>query len=126
MRTVTTMHTYMYMAMLAISGMAMLSEENLQQLSPSAAAASKLLKSGLTLTQIYSQYVDVSTRLQLEEAENKRLGDCLATIMEEIEAKAPVLKQQRDDYERCLESVDLLTQQLDTAVRVRPWLCLWT
>ena len=113
MRTVTTMHTYM--AMLALAGMAMLSEENLQQLSPSAAAAGKLLKSGLTLTQIYSQYVDVSTRLQLEEAENKRLGDCLATIMEEIEAKAPVLKQQRDDYERCLESVDLLTQQLDTA-----------
>ena len=61
--------------------MAALTEENLQVLSPSAAAASKLLRSGLTFTQIYSQFVATSEKLLLEEAENKRLSDCLDTIM---------------------------------------------
>ena len=35
-----------------LSGMAALTDDNLQEISPSAAAASKLLKSGMTLTQV--------------------------------------------------------------------------
>ena len=65
-----------------IPGAALLSEEALHQFSPSAAAASKLLKSGMTLTQVYNEYVKVTDKLISEEEENKRLRQCLESIME--------------------------------------------
>ena len=46
------------------------------------------------------------------------MRDSVGVMLQEVEEKAPILKQQREDYERCLENVDLLTQQLNTAVQV--------
>ena len=66
----------------SLPGAALLSEEALHQFSPSAAAASKLLKSGMTLTQVYNEYVKVTDKLMSEEEENKRLRQCLESIME--------------------------------------------
>ena len=55
------------------------------------------------------------------------MRDSVGVMLQEVEEKAPILKQQREDYERCLENVDLLTQQLNTAVQVpahcRPGTC---
>ena len=39
-------------------------------------------------------------------------------LIQEIEEKAPVLKKQKQDYEKCLESVTHLTHQLDSAMVV--------
>merc|ERR1711879_1058313 len=47
-------------------GLAPMTSEALAEMSPVAAATSSLLKSGMTLTEIYSQYVEVSDELQQE------------------------------------------------------------
>ena len=62
-------------------------------LSPAAAKASALLKSGLSLTQIYSQYVEVSEELVREKEETARLGNLLEHINQELEEKTPALQQ---------------------------------
>ncbi|XP_023716827.1 nucleoprotein TPR isoform X2 [Cryptotermes secundus] len=85
----------------------------IESLSPSAAAASRLIKSGMTLTQIYSQYVAVSEELFSQKEETQKLNLYITTIMEEIEEKAPILKKQREDYEHALENVATLTKQID-------------
>ncbi|CAH3021550.1 unnamed protein product [Porites evermanni] len=97
-------------------GVAPLTPAELSTLSPTAAATSSFLKSGMTLTQIYSQYVEVSDSLQQEKDENIRLKQYLDQILKEIEEKAPVLQQQRRDYEQALNSVDQLSRRLDTAL----------
>lgn len=88
-------------------------EAAIEGLSPSAAAVSRLIKSGMTLTQIYSQYVAVCEELSLQKEETKNLKLYVETIMGEIEEKAPILKKQREDYERALENVATLTKQID-------------
>ncbi|CAH3109789.1 unnamed protein product [Pocillopora meandrina] len=97
-------------------GTAPLTPVELSTLSPTAAATSSFMKSGMTLTQIYSQYVEVSDALQQEKDENIRLKQYLDQILKEIEEKAPVLQQQRRDYEQALNSVDQLSRRLDSAL----------
>ncbi|XP_074635323.1 nucleoprotein TPR-like isoform X3 [Acropora palmata] len=97
-------------------GAAPLTSDELSSLSPTAAATSSFLKSGMTLTQIYSQYVEVSDALQQEKDENIRLKQYLDQILKEIEEKAPILQQQRKDYEQALHSVDQLSMRLNSAL----------
>ena len=56
-------------------------EEQVENFFPTAAATSKLLKSGMTLTQIYNEYVQASEALLLEKEENKRLNQDLNDII---------------------------------------------
>ncbi|KAJ7387616.1 hypothetical protein OS493_000951 [Desmophyllum pertusum] len=97
-------------------GAAPLTPAELSTFSPTAAATSSFMKSGMTLTQIYSQYVEVSDALQQEKDENIRLKQYLDQILKEIEEKAPVLQQQRKDFEQALHSVDQLSRRLDSAL----------
>jgi len=55
-------------------------QQTVEGLSPAAAAASKLLKSGLTLTQIYSQYVAMGEELATVKEENQKLNHGMDTI----------------------------------------------
>ena len=57
-------------------------EKDVESLSPSAAAAARLLKSGMTLTQLYSEYVTAQEDLLLEKEENKRLNSYLENIIQ--------------------------------------------
>ncbi|XP_053606301.1 nucleoprotein TPR [Plodia interpunctella] len=88
----------------------------LSDLAPSAATASKLLKSGMSLTQIYSQLVKVTEDLAQEKEENRRLNITINTIVQELEEKAPILQKQKAEYEEALESNTALTQQIDSLV----------
>jgi nucleoprotein TPR len=92
-----------------------LTEDDVERLSPSAAAASRLLKGGITLTQIYSQLVSSQEELLSQKDENGRLNTYLDQILEEIESRAPGLKRQREDYDRAVAAVESLTRQLDEA-----------
>ncbi|XP_052775789.1 nucleoprotein TPR-like isoform X2 [Mya arenaria] len=92
------------------------SSEKVEAMFPTAAVTSKVLKSGMSLTQIYNEYVQATDSLQLEKDENKRLNLYLDQILQEIEAKAPMLKKQREDYEIALRSIDQMTRQLDGAM----------
>lgn len=58
------------------------SEERVEAMFPTAAVTSKMLKSGMTLTQIYNEYVQATDSLQLEKEENKRLNTYLDQILQ--------------------------------------------
>lgn len=51
----------------------MLTDEEVATLSPAAAAASRLIKSGQSLTNIYRDHCKVVEELELQRIENKRL-----------------------------------------------------
>ncbi|XP_071481233.1 nucleoprotein TPR-like, partial [Diadema antillarum] len=97
-------------------GAAPMSDEELTELCPTAAAASAFIKSGMTLTEIYSQYVKTSDELMMEKQENQRLNMYMDQILVEIEEKAPVLQKQREDYEQALETVSQLSSKLEAAM----------
>ncbi|KAL1132010.1 hypothetical protein AAG570_011620, partial [Ranatra chinensis] len=78
-----------------------------------AASTSKLLKSGLTLTQIYTQYAQVTQELLVERQETGRLREYINRILAEIEEKAPVLQKQREDYDYAINSAESLTVKVD-------------
>jgi nucleoprotein TPR len=92
-----------------------LTEDAIEHLSPSAAQASRLLKSGITLTGIYSQMVSLSEELTSEKEENKRLNSYMDQILMEIEERAPILRQQREDYEQAISALGGLTENLEGA-----------
>ncbi|XP_024937433.1 nucleoprotein TPR isoform X2 [Cephus cinctus] len=88
-------------------------DQAVEQLAPTAAIASRVLKKGLTLTQIYTQLVEATNELALEREENERLKSQMEIILRELEEKAPVLQQQNKDYETAVANVATLSQRLD-------------
>ncbi|XP_011866769.1 PREDICTED: nucleoprotein TPR [Vollenhovia emeryi] len=84
-----------------------------EQLAPTAAITSRVLRKGLSLTQIYTQLVDVTNELTLEREENERLKSQMEVILRELEQKAPLLQQQRQDYETAMANIASLTNRLD-------------
>ncbi|CAM4689908.1 unnamed protein product [Leuciscus chuanchicus] len=92
-----------------------LSEEHVTTMSPTAAAVAKI-KPGMKLTEIYTAYVETQEQLQREKLENKRLHKYLDDIVQEMESKAPILKRQREEYERMQKSVSSLSSKLEQAV----------
>lgn len=69
--------------------------------------------------QIYTAYVEAQEQLQLEKLENKRVNKYLDDIVQEVEAKAPILKRQREELERAQKSVASLSAKLEHTVQVR-------
>ncbi|XP_050994093.1 translocated promoter region b, nuclear basket protein isoform X3 [Labeo rohita] len=93
-----------------------LTEEQVTTMSPTAAAVAKIIKPGMKLTEIYTAYVETQEQLQREKLENKRLHKYLDDIVQEMEAKAPILKRQREEFERMQKSVSSLSAKLEQAV----------
>uniref|UniRef100_A0AAQ4QF74 Nucleoprotein TPR n=1 Tax=Gasterosteus aculeatus aculeatus TaxID=481459 RepID=A0AAQ4QF74_GASAC len=91
-------------------------EEQMTTMSPTAAAVSKI-KPNMKLTELYTAYVDTQEQLQMERLENKRVNKYLDDIVQEVEAKAPILKRQRDEHERMQKSVASLSAKLEQAVK---------
>uniref|UniRef100_A0A672ZI65 Nucleoprotein TPR n=1 Tax=Sphaeramia orbicularis TaxID=375764 RepID=A0A672ZI65_9TELE len=90
--------------------------EQMTTMSPTAAAVSKI-KPGMKLTELYTAYVESQEQLQLERLENKRVNKYLDDIVQEVEAKAPILKRQRDEHERMQKSVTSLSAKLEQAIK---------
>ena len=59
--------------------------------------------------------VSLGEELTAEKAETQRLGLYIEQILHEIEDRAPLLKQQREDYERAVAAVGGLTENLESA-----------
>merc|ERR1711962_87351 len=85
----------------------------MSELSPAASAASQLMNRGLSLSQLYAEYVSVSEKLLSADEENKRLKRYVDQILQEIEERAPTLRKQRDDYEKSLDTINNLHAQMD-------------
>ncbi|XP_012270418.1 nucleoprotein TPR isoform X2 [Orussus abietinus] len=88
-------------------------DQAVEQLAPTAAVTSRILKKGLSLTQIYTQLIEVSNELTFEREENERLKSQMDVILRELEEKAPLLKQQNENYEAAVANVTELTSRLD-------------
>ena len=71
----------------AKKGAVPLTDEDVEALAPSAAAAAKMLRSGMSLSQIYNEYVKVSNQLEEVTADNAQLKASLESIFNELEAK---------------------------------------
>ncbi|XP_030582625.1 translocated promoter region b, nuclear basket protein [Archocentrus centrarchus] len=93
-----------------------LTEEQVTTMSPTATVVSKI-KPGMKLTELYTAYLESKEQLQLERLENKRVNKYLDDIVQEVEAKAPILKRQRDEHERMQKSVASLSAKLEQAVK---------
>lgn len=85
----------------------------MEELAPTAAITSRVLRKGLSLTQIYTQLVDVTNELTLEREENQRLKSQMDVILRELEQNAPMLQQRHQDYEVAMEDIATLTAKLD-------------
>ncbi|NXF99080.1 TPR protein, partial [Sakesphorus luctuosus] len=110
---------------------AILSEEELAAMSPTAAAVAKVVKPGMKLTelnasktnrkplflQLYNAYVESQDQLHMEKLENKRINKYLDEIVQEVEAKAPILKRQREEFERSQKAVASLSAKLEQAMK---------
>ena len=70
--------------------------------SPSASnVAYKMQKAGgKSYTEIYTSYIRMQEELTIERAESQRLSEALSDILAEIQNRAPLLKEQRAEYER--------------------------
>lgn len=63
---------------------------------------------GMSYTEVYSSYIKMQEALVFEKAESKRLSECLNEILAEIQDRAPLLREQRNEYERAVaENNDL-------------------
>lgn len=82
-------------------------------LSPTAASASRLLKSGMTVTEIYAQYVDMSERLVDTEKENAQLKNSISSIVHEIQEKGPLITKLRENYATVLDAHEELKNSHD-------------
>ncbi|KAG8132789.1 putative Translocated promoter region protein [Naja naja] len=96
---------------------AILSEDELATMSPTAAAVAKVVKPGMKLTELYNAYVEAQDQLLLGKLENQRISKYLDEIVQEVEAKAPILKRQREEYERSQKAVASLSAKLEQAMK---------
>uniref|UniRef100_A0A8C9R977 Nucleoprotein TPR n=1 Tax=Scleropages formosus TaxID=113540 RepID=A0A8C9R977_SCLFO len=99
------------------AGVPALTEEELTAMSPTAAAVARIVKPGMKLTELYNAYVEAQDQLLLERLESKRVNKCLDEIVKEVEAKAPILKRQREEYENMRKSLASLAGKLEQAMK---------
>uniref|UniRef100_A0A671P6S4 Nucleoprotein TPR n=1 Tax=Sinocyclocheilus anshuiensis TaxID=1608454 RepID=A0A671P6S4_9TELE len=97
-------------------GVPALTEEELTNLSPTAAAVAKIVKPGMKLMELYNAFVEAQDQLHLEKLENKRVHRVLDEIVLEVETKAPILKRQREEYENMQKSMSSLCAKLEQVV----------
>lgn len=88
-------------------------DQAVEQLAPTAAITSRVLRKGLSLTQIYTQLVEITNECTLQREENEHLKIEMNRILRELEERAPLLQQQRRDYETAMMNVETLTSRLD-------------
>nr|XP_055058370.1 nucleoprotein TPR [Misgurnus anguillicaudatus] len=98
-------------------GVPAFTEEELTNLSPTAAAVAKIVKPGMKLMELYNAFVEAQDKLHLEKLENKRLNKVLDEIVLEVETKAPILKRQREEYENMQKSMASLCAKLEQAMK---------
>uniref|UniRef100_A0A9J8A292 Nucleoprotein TPR n=1 Tax=Cyprinus carpio carpio TaxID=630221 RepID=A0A9J8A292_CYPCA len=99
-----------------------LTEEELTNLSPTAAAVAKIVKPGMKLMELYNAFVEAQDQLHLEKLESKRVHKVLDEIVLEVENKAPILKRQREEYENMQKSMSSLCAKLEQAMKVCTYL----
>lgn len=91
-------------------------ESAICKLAPTAAVSSRLMRSDMSLTELYSLYAKNSEELEAKNRENAQLKLQIKSIVEEINERAPFFKKQDADYGKLSEAHNLLLQQRDELV----------
>ncbi|CAL1291713.1 unnamed protein product [Larinioides sclopetarius] len=93
-----------------------LNQDTIEKIFPVAAATSKVLHSGITLTELYVEYTRLQEELQSQKNENANLTKELKQIIAEIEEKTPIINQRMQEYNKLNETISCLKSQLANAL----------
>ncbi|XP_055944081.1 nucleoprotein TPR-like isoform X2 [Argiope bruennichi] len=93
-----------------------LNQDTIEKIFPVAAATSKVLHSGITLTELYVEYTRLQEELQSQKNENANLTRELKQIITEIEEKTPIINQRMQEYNKLNETISCLKSQLANAL----------
>nr|UPW42857.1 nucleoprotein MLP2 [Hypsizygus marmoreus] len=93
--------------------------DGMMGLSPTVAMASKAQRSGKTFTEVYADYVRLQEEYARKSAEYDHMDRTLSSVLGQIEERAPILSQQRAEYERLHSEASQLASQLAQALSER-------
>ncbi|RPD77586.1 hypothetical protein L226DRAFT_326460 [Lentinus tigrinus ALCF2SS1-7] len=88
-------------------------------LSPTVAMASRAQRGGKSFTEVYSDYIKLQDEYARKCAEYDHMDRTLAAVLAQIEERAPILSQQRAEYERLQSEASQLANQLAQALSER-------
>ncbi|KAG1780540.1 hypothetical protein EV702DRAFT_1078352 [Suillus placidus] len=93
--------------------------EGMLGLSPTVAMVSRAQKTGKTFTEVYADYVRLQDEFAKKSAEYDHMDRTLSAVLAQIEERAPILSQQREEYDRLQSEAAQLASQLSTALAER-------
>ncbi|KAF8887179.1 hypothetical protein BD779DRAFT_1672932 [Infundibulicybe gibba] len=93
--------------------------DGMMGLSPTVAMASRSQRSGKTFTEVYGDYVRLQDEYAKKSAEYDHMDRTLTAVLAQIEERAPILSQQRAEYERLQSESAQLASQLAQALSER-------
>lgn len=88
----------------------------MMSLSPTVAMASRAQRTGKTFTEVYAEYVKLQEEYARKSAEYDHMDRTLQAVLAQIEERAPILTQQRLEYERLQVEAGQLASQLTSAL----------
>jgi len=94
-------------------------ELGMMGLSPTVAMASRAQRSGKTFTEVYAEHVKLQEEFARKSAEYDHMDRTLQAVLAQIEERAPILTQQRLEYERLQIESGQLASQLASALTDR-------
>jgi nucleoprotein TPR len=95
--------------------------DNSAVMSPTAALAAKVQKSGKSFTQIYADLARSEEELRREKTENRRLVGVLEQVMADLHDRAPALQAQREEKEQLEQHAEELSTALANACQERDY-----
>ncbi|KAG0022113.1 hypothetical protein BGZ80_001042 [Entomortierella chlamydospora] len=84
-------------------------------LSPTAAAAARLQKTGMSLTQVYTRYMELQSEHTHLKTDHARLQESMDAIVQELADGAPLIREQQLEYQRLEQHAKELSAQLEAA-----------
>ncbi|KAI0338862.1 hypothetical protein BDW22DRAFT_1362157 [Trametopsis cervina] len=93
--------------------------QGMMGLSPTVAMASRAQRGGKTFTEVYAEFVRLQEEFAKKTAECDHMDRTLSQVLAQIEERAPILAQQRQEYERMQSEATLLASQLAQALAER-------
>ncbi|KAI0699945.1 hypothetical protein C8T65DRAFT_709807 [Cerioporus squamosus] len=86
---------------------------------PTVAMASRAQRGGKSFTEVYSDYIKLQDEYARKCAEYDHMDRTLSAVLAQIEERAPILSQQRAEYERLQSESSQLANQLAQALSER-------
>lgn len=80
--------------------------QSIENLSPSAAVANRLMNSNMTFSQCFTRFIEVKKELAEVQEVNDQLQNSLVTVLDEVRLKAPILAQKERDCEMLMSELE--------------------